>query len=75
MDSMRNFQESVKIDLSQMKAKINEIEGQIVDLKINCGTKIDGEEVREIIDKKFNVLNEYRKDADNLSKKYNDITS
>lgn len=58
-----------------MKTKISDIEGQLVDLRINCGTKIDGEEVREIIDKKFNVLNEYRKDADNLNKKYNDITS
>jgi hypothetical protein len=45
-----------------------------VDLRINCNSKIDGEEVRDIIDRKFVVLNEYRKDAESMQKKYSDIT-
>jgi hypothetical protein len=57
-----------------MKGKLGELENQLVDLRINCNSKIDGEEVREIIDKKFTVLNEYRRDADIMQKKYSDIT-
>ncbi len=46
---------------------MGDLENQIVDLRINCNSKIDGEEVRGIIDKKFAVLNEYRKDTESIS--------
>lgn len=40
------------------------MENQVIDLKINCNSKINGEEVRDIIDKKLFILNEYKKDSD-----------
>jgi len=61
--------------MTQMKSNINDLEKQLVDMKFTCNSKIDGEEVREIIDKKFLVLNDYRRDADNISKRYTEITS
>jgi hypothetical protein len=54
---------------------MNELESSIQDLKVNCNSKINGEEVRDIIDKKLNVLNEYRKDTENLTKKCAEITT
>lgn len=58
-----------------MKGKIGDLESQIGELKINCNSKIDGEEAKQIIDRKFQVLNEYRRDAESLSQKCNEITS
>jgi hypothetical protein len=58
-----------------MKQKIHDLENQVLDLRINCNSKINGEEVRDIIDKKLLILNEYRRDADNLSKRCADMTS
>ena len=53
---------------------MNDLENQVLDLKMVCNSKINGEEVRDIIDKKMFILNEYRKDADNLSKKCDDVS-
>lgn len=61
--------------MTQVKGKINDLENQMIDLKMNCNSKIDGEEVRDIINKKFNILTEYKKDAEDISRKCTDITS
>jgi hypothetical protein len=37
-------------------------------------TKINGEEVKEIIDRKMNVLREYKMDTENLSRKCNEFS-
>ena len=61
--------------MTSMKTNINDLEKQLVDMRFTCNSKIDGEEVRDIIDKKFMVLNDYRRDADNMNRRYNEITS
>lgn len=43
---------------------MHDIENQVLDLKINCNSKINGEDVKDIIDKKLLILSEYRKDSD-----------
>ena len=40
----------------------------MLDMKLNCNSKINGEQVRDIIDKKLHILNEYKKDTENLNK-------
>jgi hypothetical protein len=54
---------------------MSDIESTVLDLKMNCNSKINGEEVRDIIDKKLLLLNEYRKDADNINKKCAEMTT
>lgn len=61
--------------MTSMKTKIHDLEKQLVDMRFACNSKINGEEVRDIIDKKFMVLNDYRRDADNINKRYSEITS
>ena len=53
---MATFQESVKQDVSGIRTKMNDLENQILDIRINCNTKINGEEVRDFIDKKLFIL-------------------
>ncbi len=57
-----------------MKNKIGELEGQVMELRITANTKINGEEVREIIDRKLNLLQEYKRDTEQLNKKCADIS-
>jgi len=47
-----------------VKQKVNDMENQLLDVKINCNSKISGEQVRDIVDKKMQILQEYKKDAD-----------
>lgn len=54
---------------------MNDLENQVLDLRINCNSKINGEEVRDIIDKKLFILKEYQKDAESLSKRCNEMTT
>ncbi len=68
------FQENVKSEMSQLKGKIGDMEKQILDLKVNCNSKINGEEVKDIIDKKLNLLQDYRRDTEIMSKKYAEMT-
>ena len=65
----------MKHDVSGMRLKMNDLENSILDIKINCNSKINGEEVRDIIDKKLFILQEYRKDADSLNKKCVEMSS
>jgi hypothetical protein len=74
MESMKVFQENVKSEMSQLKGKIGDMEKQILDLKVNCNSKINGEEVKDIIDKKLNLLQDYRRDTEIMSKKYAEMT-
>lgn len=47
----------------------------MLDLKINCNTKISGEQVKDIVDKKMQILQEYRKDAEVLNKRCLEMTN
>lgn len=39
--------------MSFLKQKMNDLENQTLELRLNCNSKINGEEVRDIIDKKL----------------------
>lgn len=44
-------------------------------MKVSCNSKINGEEVKEIIDKKLNLLQDYRRDTELVNKKYTEMTN
>lgn len=73
MESMKTFQDQVKNDINSVKNKITEIETQIIDMKININSKLGSEEVKDIIDKKLAIINDYKRDAENINKTVNDI--
>ncbi len=54
----------MRADLSHMRSKVSEVESQLLDLKVFCNGKVSGEQVRDIVDKKLTILQEYRRDAD-----------
>lgn len=60
--------------MNQLKSKVSEVENQVMDLRMISNTKINGEEVKEIIDRKMNVLREYKMDTENLNKKCNEFS-
>jgi hypothetical protein len=42
--------------MGSLKSKISDLENHVLDLRIVSNSKINGEEVKDIIDKKLNVL-------------------
>ena len=55
-DSMKSFQDNVQAEIQGLKSKVCDIESQVLDMKFNVNQKINGEEVRDIIDKKMLIL-------------------
>ena len=73
-ESMNHFQEGVKNEMHFIKKKMNDLENQTLELRLNCNSKINGEEVRDIIDKKLQILGDYRRDTDTLTKRCTDMS-
>lgn len=61
--------------MNQIKQKVNDMENSMLDLKINCNSKINGEQVRDIVDKKLSILSDYRRDADSMNKKCQEMSN
>ena len=52
--------------MTDLRTKLTSFEQGMFDHKMNLNYKIGGEEVKNIIDKKIYMLNEYKKDAEQL---------
>jgi hypothetical protein len=61
--------------MNQIKQKVSDLETSMLDLKINCNSKINGEQVRDIVDKKLSILSDYRRDADSMNKKCQEMSN
>jgi len=60
------FQEQTRTEISDLRNKLTGFEQGMFDIKMGLNQKIGGEEVKNIIDKKIYMLNEYKKDAEQL---------
>ena len=45
------------------------------EFKLAINAKINGEQVKEIIDKKLNLIYEYKRDSENLNKKCTEMSN
>lgn len=53
--------------MSFLNNKVNVMESSLVELKINMKSKINAIEVKDIIDKKLQILSQYRQESSQLS--------
>ncbi len=55
-ETLSGLQDGMRSELSLIKQKVHDMENSMLDLKINCNSKINGEQVRDIVDKKMAIL-------------------
>eukprot|EP00347_Sterkiella_histriomuscorum_P016463 403353082 len=73
MDTMKTFQDQVKLEMSQVKSKVIEFERQLLEVKLLANSKVNAEEVKDIINKNMGVLSTYKQSADNITSSLRNI--
>ena len=67
------MQDTFKLETASLKARAADLEAQVLELRIQVNQKVSGTELAEIVDKKLQVVQEYKKDTAELNKKCNDM--
>ena len=55
-ENLRVVQDQVKNEVSSLRMKANEMENQLLELRLLCNGKVSGEDMAVVIDKKLQVL-------------------
>ena len=67
------MQDTFKLETASLKARAADLEAQVLELRIQVNQKVSGTELAEIVDKKLQVVQEYKKDTAELNQKCNDM--
>ena len=74
-EQMKTIQDTLKVEIGQLRTKANDLESQVMEIRGMCNTKVGGPELAEIVDKKLAVLQDYRRDTEKVNQKCADIAS
>lgn len=55
-DSIRTVQDTLKSEVQSLRGKAIDMESAILELRVQCNSKVSGEELASVIDKKLQVL-------------------
>lgn len=61
------MQDTFKLETASLKARAADLEAQILELRVHVNQKVSGTELAEIVDKKLQVVQEYKKDTAELN--------
>ena len=57
-----------------MRGKAIELESQVLEMRLLCNTKVSVEDLSVMLDRKLQVLSEYKRDTELVNQKCSEIT-
>lgn len=73
-ETVKLLQDQVRIEVSSLRAKATELESQVLDMRLLCNTKVSVEDLGTMLDRKLQVLSEYRRDTELVNQRCSEIT-
>jgi hypothetical protein len=63
-DQMKTISESVRLDTLSLKSRAQDLETQYLELRTLQNQKVSGQDVADIVDRKLQVLQDYKRDVE-----------
>ena len=66
-DQFKQMQDTFKLETASLKARAADLEAQVLELRVHVNQKVSGTELAEIVDKKLQIVQDYKKDSAELN--------